>query len=160
MTAEQYQWKSHLCVMFKPTDGSSVVISPINSMEPTVDTPASIIDSIDACNLGFSFENPRFTFNFEVLALNFSVFRKIYSHALKRTTFNVVMATLNSASDDWMVDSIEFTDCTITNTAQTADNGNKGPTIKFQASALGVSASNDGESIVTDKVGTASGTLN
>lgn len=159
MAAEDYNWDSRLCVMFKPADGSSVLVSPISTMEPTIDTPASIIDSIDGANLGYSLENPRFTFNFEVQALNFSVFRKIYSCALTRTKFSVVMATLNGSDDSWFLDSIEFVDCMITNTAQAVDSSNKVPTIKFQASALAVNSSNNGESITTDKVGHASGTL-
>ena len=159
MAAENYNWDSRLCVMFKPDDGSSVLISPISTMEPTIDTPASIIDSIDGCNLGYSLENPRFTFNFEVQALNFSVFRKIYSCALNRTKFSIVMATLTNQPDSWWLDSIEFTDCMITNTAQTADSSNKVPTVKFQASCLNVNSSNNGEVVTTDKVGKASGAL-
>lgn len=159
MAADSYNWDSRLCVMFKPEDCSSVLISPISTMEPTIDTPASIIDSIDGTNLGYSLENPRFTFNFEVQALNFSVFRKIYSCALNRTKFSIVMATLANEPDSWWLDSIEFTNCMITNTAQTVDSSNKVPILKFQASCLDVNSSNNGQVVTTNKVGKASGTL-
>jgi len=160
MAAEDYNWNSRLCAMFKPADGSSILMSPINNMSKTIETPSDIIDSIDAANLGRSRGNPRFTFDFEVQALNFAVFRKIYTCALRGDSFNVVMATLTGSDDSWFIDSVEFVDCSITSTVDTIDNSNKVPTIKFQANALGVSASNNGESIVTDKVGSASGKLN
>lgn len=160
MVAEDYNWNSRLCIMFKPTDGSSTVISPISSMEDTIETPSEIIDSVDGCNLGRSRGNPRFTFNFEVMALNFAIFRKLRTCALKGSSFNVVMATLENESDDWHIDSIEFTDCSITSTVHTIDSSNnKPPTLKFSANCLGVSISNNGGVITTDKAGHASGSL-
>jgi hypothetical protein len=159
MAAEDYNWNSRLCAMFKPSDGSSTIISPIVNMENTIETPSDIIDSIDACNLGRSRGNPRFTFNFEIMALNFSVFRKLYSCALNGTTFDVGMATLDADAETWFIDSVDFIDCSITSTVHTIDNSNKPPNIKFQANCLGVSTTNNGQNIITNKIGSAEGSL-
>jgi len=160
MVAEESNWASRLCVSFKPQSGASEVISPINNFEMTDDLPADVIDSIDACNLGFSFGNPRYSFTFEVKAVNMKVFRHIYSVARKRTRFSVGVGTVDSLSDDWYMDSIEITDCLITNVSQSVDNTGGVPTLKFQAIALDVSVSNDGDVLTTDHVGGASGSLN
>lgn len=159
MAAESPNWDSKLCIMFKSADGSSTVISPITSIENTIETPSDIIDSVDGENLGRSYGNRRYTFNFEVPALNFAVYRGIYNCALNRILFDVVMATLEGQNDSWFVDSIEFTNCAITSTVESVDNTGKAPTLKFQANCLGISTSNNGQNIITNKTGTASGSL-
>jgi hypothetical protein len=159
MPAEQYEWNSRLCVMFKAADGTSTIISPINNIESTDETGVDIIDSVDGCNLGFSFLNPRYTFNMEVQALNFSVHRKLVTVAKTRTKFSIGWCTVSGSSDDWLLDSMEFTDCVITSMVHSIASDNKVPIIKFAASCLGNSVSNNGEVVVTDKVGRASGSL-
>ena len=65
-----------------------------------------------------------------------------------------------SLSDDWYMDDIQMTNCLITNVSQSVENSGAVPTLKFQAVALDVSVSNDGDVLTTDHVGGASGSLN
>lgn len=159
MPAEVYSWKTRLGVMFKPADGSSTLISPITNINFAASTPSGIIDSIDGCNLGYSRENPRYTFDLEVQAINMAVHRKLLSSAITGAEFSIVIATLDSMSDDWVFDSIQFNDCIVTNSAHSIDSSNKVPSLKFQAQCLGLSISNNGNVVTTDKVGGASGSL-
>ncbi len=159
MGAEEYAWDSRLCVLFKPQDGSSTIVSPITNFNFAASTPSDIIDSVDGCNLGYSDLNPRYTFDLEVQAINMAVHRKLLAVAIKGTKFNIVLATLDGQPDSWVLDSVEFTDCKVTNSAHSIDNSNKIPSIKFQAQCLGLNISNNGEVITTDKVGGASGDL-
>lgn len=158
MPAEDYNWVSRLCVKFKSADGSDIMVSPITNFNFAVSTPHSIIDSIDGCNLGYSRENPRYTLDMEVQALNFSVHRQLLSAAIKGSKFTITQVSLDE-TDSWIVDSIDFLDCIVTNSAHSIDNSNKVPSLKFQAQCLGLSISNNGSGITTDKVGGASGTL-
>jgi len=160
MTSEQINWATRLCASFKPADGSSEIIHPITNLEKTDDLPADVINSIDACNLGFSFGNPSYSFTFEVQAVNMKVFRSIQRVARKRTRFSVVVATQTGLSDDWFLDSMEMKDCIITNVSHSVDNSGGVPTLKYSAICLNVAESNDGSVITTNNVGTANGTLN
>jgi hypothetical protein len=159
MVSEQINWATRLVASFKPSDGSSEVIQPITNMELQDDIPADVIHSIDACNLGYSFGNPSYLFNFEVQAVNMKVFRHIKRVARQRTRFSVGLATQSSLSDDWFLDSIEMSDCIITNVTQSIDNSGGVPSLKFTAICLNVAESNDGSVMTTNHVGTANGSL-
>ena len=159
MTAEDMNWNSRLCVSYKPAGGASSIVHPINNMELNEEDTVDIIDSIDAHNLGYSFGNPRYSFSFEVKAVNMKVFRQIYSSFRKRTRFSVGMGVVTGLSDDWYLDSVEITNCMITNVSQTVDNTGGVPTLKYQAVALDVSVSNDGAVLTTNHTGGGSGSL-
>lgn len=161
MTDEQDNWSSRLAISFMPTGGSSAVISPITNFNPTIQLPKDVIDSIDACNLGFSVGNPRFSFDFEVTGINKSVFRKIFTTAIKGTRFSIVMATKSGESDDWYLDSIEFSNCVITDVSPSnITNDGKAPSLKFSAICLDFAASNNGETLIPTHTVGGTGGLN
>jgi hypothetical protein len=160
MTSEETNWNSRLAVKFMPAGGKSEIISPITNFSPNLDLPHEIIDSIDGHNLGYSSGNPRFTFDFEIQGVNKSVFRKIFSVALKGTRFSVGIAVNDGLSDDWLFDSIEFSNCMVTSvTPSTFDNSGGIPTLKFTASCLDVMVSNDGQALVNTHTAGATGDL-
>lgn len=159
MTSEQINWATRLVASFKPSDGSSEIIHPISNMNITDDLPADVIHSIDGCNLGYSMGNPTYSFDFEVQAVNMKVFRDIKRVARKRTRFSVGLATQSGLSDDWFLDSVELSDCMVTNVSQTVDNSGGVPSLKVSAICLSVAESNNGSVMTTNHVGSANGTL-
>jgi hypothetical protein len=161
MAAESSNWATRLVIKYMPNGGASEIITPITNLQPAADLPKEIIDSIDACNTGVSFGNPRYSFTFEVRAINKGVFRKIFATALKGTKFSVGIATGSGLPDDWVFDSIEMRDCYITNVdPSNIENTGHAPSMKFTAICLDWVVGNNGEVITTNHVGGASGNLN
>ncbi len=156
--AEPLNWQARLAVKFI-TDAGEDLISPITSFAPTADLPKDVMDSIDAENIGYSFKNRRFTFDFEMYGVNTPVGRKIWAAAAVGTMFQVGIAVKTGESDDWVFDSVEFDNCVITNAGQTIDNSGGAPTMKFSGAALGMSMANNGQTLVTNNSGGATGTL-
>lgn len=62
MSADGTLWKATLGVRADDGDGP-MMVSPILGLNPNVSTPASIIDSVDAVNLGYVIAPIRFAFN-------------------------------------------------------------------------------------------------
>lgn len=153
MVLEETYWNSRLVVKFMPgADGTGgEIITPINNFVPTAELPKEVIDSIDGHNLGYSHGNPRYSFSFEVTAVNKAVFMKIYTTALKGAIFSVSIATKDLESDDWVFDSILLDKCVVTNcTPVDIDNSGKAPTMKFDAKCLSMKTSRDNYSIITN----------
>jgi|GEM_PF-6683636 len=147
-------WNTRLAVKFMPADGSPEIITPIDNFRPSMDLPQDVIDSIDADNLGYSSGNRRFTFDFEVKAVNVSIMRKIYAAAIKCDTFALGIAVKTGESDDWAFDSMKYVDCKITSvTPSDVDNSGGVPTMKFSGKALKVIASNNGQDLTTTTTG-------
>lgn len=160
MAAEKTEWATRLAVKFIPADGSPEIITPIDNFTPSMDLPKEVIDSIDGDNLGYSFQNRRFTFDFEVKSVNKSIMRKLYATAVKGTLFGLGVAVKPGESDDWVFDNFQMVDCVVTNVSPVnVDNSGGVPTMKFSGSSLGVSASNDGQDITTDHTTSAIGDL-
>lgn len=160
MTSEETNWNSRLAVKFMPIGGAAEVITPITNFSPNIDLPHEIIDSIDGHNLGYSSGNPRFSFDFEVQGVNKSVFRKIFAVALKGTRFSVGIALNDGLSDDWVFDTIEFSDCIVTSVdPSSVDNSGAAPTMKFSAVCLNIAVINDNTKISSTHTAGATGDL-
>lgn len=155
MGSNEYAWNSRLAVRFLPngSDEKGDLISPITNFSPTLDLTKEIIDSIDGANLGYSTGNPRFSFDFEIQAVNMQIFRKIFATAVKGRRFSVVIAEMDGVNNnDWVFSSLQFDDCVITSVDPSSmDNGGGVPTMKFSAICLSITADGDNGSITTNK---------
>ena len=152
-------WNTRLAVSFKPSGGASEIISPINSFEFSIEKNITVMDSIDAHNIGPSHGNPRYTLSFEMPAVNVSVDRKIVDIAIKGTEFSIGIATGNGLPDSWAFDSIWFTDCYINSVSQTTDNSGGVPTLKISGICFDISLSDSGNVLTTNHTIGASGSL-
>jgi hypothetical protein len=155
--AESLNWQARLAVKFV-TD-TEELISPITSLNPNADLPKDVMDSIDAENIGYSYKNRRFTFDFEMYGVNTAVGRKIWAAANNGAHFDVLIQIKEGESDDWVFDSVQLNDCVITSANKTIDNSGGVPMMKFSAAALGMSTTNDGQTLVTNNSGGATGSL-
>jgi len=158
MTAEQPNWNSRLAIKFNHSD----LVSPINDLNCQFSNSIDIVDSIDACNIGYSYSNPRFKFDYTITAVNMAVFRKIFSTAVKGARFVLGVAyKSDNESKDWAFTSIDFTECVVTECQPLSiKNDNKAPTMKISAICLGFSATGaNGETVTSSQNGTATGSM-
>jgi len=158
MTEEQTNWDTRLVVKFIPANGDPEIIAPIEKFDPSMDLPKSVINSIDADNLGYSTENREFSFSFSVKAVNKKVLRRIYATAVNGTHFSVGVGVKTGSSSDWAFQHTEFADCVITNVnPSNVDDSGGVPTASFDAKCLKVAMSYGGQDVVTDNSGGAIG---
>lgn len=160
MSNESANWGSRLCVSFIPDGGAAALISPITNFNASFSAAKEIIDSIDADNVGISKGNRRFTFDFEVPAVNMTVYREILNTIVKDAKFSIVMATKAGESDDWYLDAIEFADCYVTEVNPgSISNDGKPPVMKVSAICLNVIFSNDGKTLMPNHTVGGTGSL-
>lgn len=160
MAEEEVNWNARLAVKFIPLNGEPEIISPIENFEPSVELPADVIDSIESDNLGYSSQNTRFTFTFDVMGVNKNIIRRLFATSLKQRRFSLGIALNDGESDDWFLDTIEFSECRVVNVdPSNIDNEGGVPSLSFEAKALSISASDSGNTIVSGNGTGATGDL-
>lgn len=135
--AEPLDWKTRLEVT---VDGT--VISPIDSFTPTFNTPATVINSIEADNIGAIFQPQSATFTMSLKAIGPNV-AELTSLALEGKSFNIQVA--EKKGSDWTFKKMLFRDCMVTSANPSNVVIDGVPTATFNGNILGFNADTDRE---------------
>jgi hypothetical protein len=103
------KWDTRLTVMVGTT-----VVTPIDSFNPTFNTPVQTLHSLEADNVAHVVQPKAFTFTMAVKAIG-PVVAKLTDLAVKHTSFSVAVS--EASGNDWTFKSIAFNDCYITSAA-------------------------------------------
>lgn len=135
--ADPLDWKTRLEISV-----GSTVISPIESFSPTVSTPATVIHSIEADNIGAVHQPQTATFTMTLKAIGTAV-AELTSLALEGTKFNIQVA--EKKGSDWAFKKILFRDCIINSANPSNVVIDGAPTATFNGMILGFTADTDWE---------------
>jgi len=132
---ETLDWKTRLEVA---VDGK--VISPIDSFTPTFTTPATVIHSIEADNVGAVIQPQTATFSMSLKAIGPNV-AELTKMALEGTKFQIQVA--EKKGTDWTLKKMLLRDCMFTtaNPSNVVIDG--APTASFNGIILGFTADSD-----------------
>jgi len=103
------KWDTRLTVMV-----GSTVVTPIDSINPTFNSPVQVLHSLEADNVAHIVQPETFTFTMAVKAIG-PVVAQLARLALEHTSFTV--AVTEKTGTDWTFSSIAFNDCYITSVA-------------------------------------------
>ncbi|MFE9859058.1 hypothetical protein [Streptomyces sp. NPDC005780] len=107
----EVKWDTRLTVMIGTT-----VITPIDSFNPTFNSPVQPLHSLEADNVAHIVQPKAFTFSMAVKAIGPAV-AKLTKMALAHETFNI--GVQEASGTDWTFQQIAFNDCYITSAAST-----------------------------------------
>jgi hypothetical protein len=103
------KWDTRLTVMV-----GSTVITPIDSFNPTFNTPVQVLHSLEADNVAHIVQPETFTFTMAVKAIG-PVVAMLTGLARDHKSFTVGVS--EKTGSDWTFKSIAFNDCYITSVA-------------------------------------------
>jgi hypothetical protein len=135
--ADPLNWKTRLEVTINGT-----VISPIDSFTPTFTTPATVIHSIEANNIGAVYQPQTATFAMTLKAIGVNV-AQLTKMALNGTKFNISVA--ERSGTDWTFKKMLFRDCVITSANPSNVVIDGVPSATFNGMILGFTADTDRE---------------
>ena len=135
--ADPLNWQTRLEIS---VDGN--VISAVESFNPTMNTPSTLIHSIEADNIGAVFQPQTATFSLTLKAIGPAV-ADLTRLALDGTKFDIQVA--EKKGSDWAFKKVLFRDCIITsiNPSNVVIDG--APTATVNGNILGFTADDDFE---------------
>jgi hypothetical protein len=134
---EPLNWKTRLEIT---VDGK--VLSPIDSFTTQFSTPATVIHSIEADNIGAVYQPQTATFNMTLRAIGTNV-AELTRMALDGRKFNISVA--EKRGTDWTFSKLLFRDCVITSSSPSNVTVDGAPTANFSGIILGFTADSDVE---------------
>lgn len=126
------EWKTRLAVSFS-ANGSTYLISPIDSFSPSFAMNAEPLHSIEATHIGVVYQPDSITFSMTVKALG-DVAGQLTALALKGTSFDILLQEQDG--DDWSFHSIVMSNCVITSAAPSNASISGAPSATFSGFAL------------------------
>ncbi len=137
------EWKTRLSVSFT-ADGTTTLISPIDSFSPSFAMNAEPLHSIEATHIGVIYSPDAMTFSMTVKAIG-DVSGQLTALALNGTTFDIILQEADG--DDWSFHSILLSNCVITSASPSNASISGAPTATFSGFAL--SGKTDGKAAST-----------
>jgi hypothetical protein len=137
------EWKTRLAVSFT-ANGSTTLISPIDSFSPNFALSAEPIHSIEQTHIGVIYSPDSMTFSMTVKALG-DVSGQLTALALQGTPFDILLQ--ENEGDDWSFHSIVMSNCIITSAAPSNAAISGAPSATFSGFALASKA--DGKASAT-----------
>jgi hypothetical protein len=132
---EPLNWKTRLEIS---VDGK--VVSPIDSFTPQFSTPATVLHSIEADNIGAVYQPQTATFSMTLKAIGTNV-AELTKMALEGKKFNITVA--EKKGTDWTFGKLLFRDCIITSANPSNVTIDGVPTANFSGIILGFTADTD-----------------
>ncbi len=134
---DELNWKTRLEVSV-----DSVPLSPIESFTPTVNSPVTVIHSIEADNIGAIHQPQTATFTMTLKAIGTAV-ADLTKMAVEGTKFEINVA--EKQGQDWTFSKLLFRNCLITSANPSNVVIDGVPTATFNGIILGFQASGDRE---------------
>jgi hypothetical protein len=126
------EWKTRLAVSFT-SNGTTYLISPIDSFSPTFALNAEPMHSIEQSNMGVTYGNGSMTWSCSVKSVG-DVAAQLTALALQGTLFDIILQ--ENDGDDWSFHSIVMSNCVITSASPSNATISGAPTATFSGFAL------------------------
>lgn len=126
------EWKTRLAVSFT-ANGTTYLISPIDSFSPTFALNAEPLHSIEQTHIGVIYSPESMTFSLTVKALG-EVAGQLTALAMQRTPFDILLQ--ENDGDDWSFHSIVMSNCVITSASPSNATVSGAPAATFSGFAL------------------------
>jgi hypothetical protein len=127
------EWKTRLAVSFSH-DGSSYLVSPIDSFSPTFAMNAEALHSLEATHIGVVYQPDAMTFSMSVKAVG-DVAGQLTALALQGKAFDILLQEFGDG-DDWSFHSIVMSNCIITSATPSNATISGAPSATFSGFAL------------------------
>lgn len=135
---DELNWKTRLVVSVEGT-----VVSPIDSFTPTVNTPVTVIHSIEADNIGAIHQPQTATFAMTLKTIDPAV-AELTKMSLEGTKFSIQVA--EEKGSDWTFKKMLFRDCIVSSASPSNVVIDGVPSATFNGVILGFTADSDLES--------------
>ena len=130
----KYNYGAKLAIKLTKQDGSTELITPLESFEPNIETPHTEVDSTEEERIGWEHQPTRFTFNIGVKAIGSAV-KELTRVQLAREDFQIGIAE-QGETGDWTFKSLLYTHCRVLSASLGTIQPNGAPVANFRCGAL------------------------
>jgi hypothetical protein len=134
--SERKNWKTKLVAKIQSESLGEFLITPLDSINPRIDTPHDVLNSTEAENIGYIRRPMSFSFDMTIPAVG-DVVSKITRLQLTREEFDIHVQVFDE-SEDWTFtdDGVVFENCIITGGSPTPVSNADVPRATFNGNFL------------------------
>jgi len=135
---DRKNWRTRLAIQIEDTDGEVTEVTPVDSLNITLNTSQEVVDSTEDQNLGYIKRPPKFSFSMNIKPIGDAVLN-ITALQLNGKEFNIITQVSNGF-DDWSFyeEGLTLASCTITNSTPSSVNSSGAPSASFSGNALAI----------------------